>query len=47
MVANVLTAEILKNPGRAMHQMSIASLSTLSVDQVRETVGPFVAAITG
>ena len=47
MIATVLSAEILANPGRAMHQMSIASLTTLSVDQVRETVGPFVAAITG
>lgn len=46
-IAAVLTAEILANPGRAMHQMSIASLSILTVDQVRETVEPFVAAITG
>ena len=46
MIATILAAEILANPGRAMHQMSIASLSSLTVDQVRETVEPFVAAIT-
>ncbi len=45
LIATVLTDEILKNPARAMHQMSIASLSNLSVDQVTETVEPFVAAI--
>ena len=28
LIANVLTVEILKNPARAMHQMSIASLTT-------------------
>lgn len=45
LIANVLTKEILSNPARAMHQMSIASLSNLSVDQVTETIEPFVTAI--
>ncbi|MGZ4689330.1 MAG: nucleotidyl transferase AbiEii/AbiGii toxin family protein [Acidimicrobiia bacterium] len=46
MIATVLTDEILANPARAMHQMSIASLSGLTVDQVTDAVEPFVTAIS-
>jgi hypothetical protein len=46
MIAAVLQNEILANPARAMHQMSIASLSGLTVDQVTDAVEPFVAAIS-
>ena len=45
MVAGVLTKEILANPARAMHQMSIASLDVLTVDQVTDTIEPFVTAL--
>ena len=45
LIATVLTDEILKNPARAAHQMSIASLTNPSRDQVVEVVEPFVAAI--
>ncbi len=45
MVAAVLTREILKNPGRATHQMSIASLNVLTREQVTDAVEPFVAAL--
>jgi hypothetical protein len=47
MISAVLTQEILTNPARAMHQMSIASLDLLAVDQVTDAVGPFVAALAG
>jgi Nucleotidyl transferase AbiEii toxin, Type IV TA system len=46
MVSAVLTHEILSNPGRAMHQMSIASLDVLTVEQVTDALEPFVAAIS-
>lgn len=46
LIAPVLTDEILKNPARATHQMSIAAVDMLSVEQVTETVEPFVTAIT-
>jgi hypothetical protein len=46
LIAQVLNREILSNPARAAHQMSINSLDLLSTDQVVETVEPFVAAIT-
>ena len=45
LVAKVLQDEILSNPARAAHQMSINSLDHLSTDQVSETVEPFVKAI--
>jgi hypothetical protein len=46
MVAGVLKNEILANPGRAMHQMSIASLDVLTIEQVTDAVEPFVAALS-
>jgi hypothetical protein len=46
LVATVLTTEILANPARAAHQMSINSLDLLSTDQVVETVEPFVATLS-
>jgi hypothetical protein len=46
LVAAVLRREILTNPAKAAHQMSINSLDLLSSDQVVETIQPFVTAIT-
>jgi hypothetical protein len=45
LVATVLTTEILANPARAAHQMSIASVDLLDADRVTDAVEPFVAAI--
>ena len=47
MIATVLTNEILANPARAMHQMSLASLDILTVGQVTDTIEPFVTALAG
>jgi hypothetical protein len=46
LVAAVLTKEILQNPAKAAHQMSIASTELLDADRVTDAVEPFVAAIT-
>jgi hypothetical protein len=46
LVAAVLTKELLANPARAAHQMSIAAADLLDTDRVKETVAPFVEALT-
>jgi hypothetical protein len=46
LVAAVLQQEILANPARAAHQMSIASVDLLDADRVADAVEPFVRAIS-
>jgi hypothetical protein len=46
LIAGVLRTEILDNPAKAAHQMSIASTELLDADRVTDAVEPFAAAIT-
>jgi hypothetical protein len=46
LVAQVLQREILVNPAKAAHQMSIASQDLLDADRVTDAIEPFVETLT-